>query len=64
MKPVKRNAIVSAVVVALFAAIVALAVAITPKEADPADAATTKEAGTGKLVRDDSHRLGLPTQVP
>jgi protein-disulfide isomerase len=58
--PVKRNAIVSAVVVALFAAFVATALAPSrPRTADPADAATTGEGpGTGKLVRDDSHRLG------
>ena len=62
MKPVKRNAIVSAVVVALFAAIVALAVAITPMEADPADAATTQGESiewqvpelSATIMRDDS----------
>ncbi|KGN36553.1 DsbA family protein [Knoellia subterranea] len=56
MKPVQRNAIVSGVVIALFVAFIAGAVALAPKKADPADAATGP--ATGKLIRDDSHRLG------
>jgi protein-disulfide isomerase len=57
--PVKRNAIVSAIVVALFVAFVATALALRPKTADPTDAATTGAGtGTGKLVRENSHRLG------
>ena len=59
MTPVKRNAIVSAIVVALFVAFVATALALRPKTADPTDAATTGAGtGTGKLVRENSHRLG------
>ena len=61
MTPVKRNALVSAAVVALLVAFIAGALALSPKKADPADAAgaaTGAGAGTGKLVRDDSHRLG------
>lgn len=58
MTPVKRNVIVSGAVILLFVAFIAGAIALAPKKADPADAATSKEAGTGKLVRDDSHRLG------
>ena len=55
----KRNAIVSALVVVVFAAIVTAALTLGAKKPAPADAA---EPGTttGKLIRDDSHRLGAP----
>lgn len=56
MTPVKRNALVSGLVVALFVAFVAGALALRPKKADPADSATG--TATGKLIREDSHRLG------
>lgn len=54
----KRNAVISAIVVALFAAIVVTALPLG-RDSDPADAA---EPGTsaGRLVRDNSHRLGTP----
>lgn len=58
MSSVKRNGVVSGVVLAFFVIFVAGAFALASKQADPADAATAKEAGTGKLVRADSHRLG------
>lgn len=57
---VKRNVIVSSLVVAAFVALVTAALTLGAKTAnpsDPADAAGTGTA-TGKLVRDDSHRLG------
>lgn len=55
----KRNAVISAVTVALFAVIVTAALTLGPESNDPADAA---EPGTsaGRLIRDDSHRLGAP----
>ncbi|SDP62028.1 Protein-disulfide isomerase [Pedococcus dokdonensis] len=55
----KRNAVISAVVVAVFAAIVTAALALGPDTTDPAEAS---EPGTsaGRLIRDDSHRLGAP----
>lgn len=53
----KRNAVISAIVVVLFAA----ALTLGPRAADPADASEAG-AGTastaGRLVRADSHRLG------
>lgn len=52
----KRNIIVSSLVIALFVALVAAALTFGARKADPADAATGTT--TGKLVRDNSHRLG------
>ena len=56
MTPVKRNALVSAAVVALLVAFIAGALALSPKKADPADAAgaaTGAGAGTaGRLTSD------------
>lgn len=61
MTPVKRNTLISALVVALFAAAVTAALTLGARPGDPADAS---EAGkgtasvAGRLVRADSHRLG------
>ena len=57
---VKRNVIVSSLVVAAFVALVTAALTMGAKTADPADPAAAAATGTAtcKLVRDDSHRLG------
>jgi protein-disulfide isomerase len=59
--PVKRNAVISALVVALFATLVTAALVAGPRAADPADT-NAADAGTAstseQLVRPDSHRLG------
>ena len=49
MTPVKRNALVSAAVVALLVAFIAGALALSPKKADPADAAGAA-TGAGAII--------------
>ncbi|TPG16828.1 DsbA family protein [Pedococcus bigeumensis] len=55
----KRNAVISAATVAVFAAIVAAALTLGPESKTPADAAEPGQSA-GRLIRDDSHRLGAP----
>ncbi|KGN41002.1 DSBA oxidoreductase [Knoellia aerolata DSM 18566] len=56
----KRNVIVSSLVIAAFVALVTAALTLGAKTANPSDRADAAATGTatGKLVRDDSHRLG------
>lgn len=55
----KRNAVISATIVALFAVIVTVALVLGPEGNHPADAAESGNT-SGRLIRDDSHRLGAP----
>lgn len=55
--PVKRNAVVSALVVLVFAAVVALVAVASPKKSSDDEPASTGGSSAGRLVREDSHRL-------
>lgn len=61
----KRSAALSAIVVALFAAIVAAALMLSPSRPEPAKAVEPGDTSSGtqpvvQVVRPDSHRLGEP----